>query len=30
MWKIAAFYSDQIFLFKFCKNFINSRFSEHR
>ena len=27
MWKIANFYSCQVFLFKFCKNFINSRFS---
>ena len=30
LWRIATFYSYQIFLFEFCKSFINSRFSEHR
>ena len=30
MWKIPTFYSYQVFLFKFCKNLINSCFSEHR
>ena len=30
MWNIVIFYSYQVFLFKFCKNLINSCFSEHR
>ena len=30
LWRIATFYSYQVFPFEFCKIFINSRFSEHR
>ena len=30
MWRIATFYSYQVFPFEFCKIFISSRFSEHR
>ena len=29
LWRIATFYSYQIFPFEFCKTFVNSRFSEH-
>ena len=30
LWRIATFYSYQVFPFEFCKTFIKSRFSEHR
>ena len=30
LWRIATFYSYQIFPYRFWKTFINSRFSEHR
>ena len=30
LWRIATFYSYQVFPLEFCKSFINSRFLEHR